>query len=186
MSNMASMHGAKNGLACGLSALIPAIIFLLYNIESTQMEYYNDLEPFLSLFPVFIFITCLISNTSINEKKEILQCSLSCALFGIVVWNFIFQMFFSAHAVLNDYESSFVIIGAGGIIEAQSMSYALLTAILSSFIRILNLQDNEESISSQNLPPKPNWDPRIENLREELAATNQAVLQIKKELWQRR
>ena len=185
---MASMHGVKNGLACGLSALIPAIIFLLYNIESTQKEYYDDLEPFLSLFPAFIFITCLISNASINEKKEILQCSLSCALCGIILWNFIFQMFFSAHAVLNDYESSFPskIIGAGGIIEAQSMSYALLTAILSGFIRILNLQDNEESISSQNLPPKPNWDPRIENLRGELAATNQAVLQIKKELWQKR
>jgi len=186
MSNMASMHGVRNGLACGLSALIPAIIFLLYNFESTQMEYYGDLEPFVSLFPAFIFITCLISNASLKEKKEIFQCSLLCALCGILLWNLIFQMFFSTHAVLNDYEPSFKIVGAGGVIEAQSMSYALLTAILSGFIRILNLQDNEDSIPSQNLPPRPNWDPRIENLRGELAKTNQAVLQIKKELWQKR
>ena len=110
----------------------------------------------------------------------------SCAMCGILLWNLIFQVFFSTHAVLNDYETNFKIIGAGGIIEAQSMSYALLTAILSGLIRILNLQDIEEPISAQNLPPKPNWDPRIENLRGELAATNQAILQIKKELWQKR
>ena len=52
--------------------------------------------------------------------------------------------FYSCINLLNDYETNFKIIGAGGIIEAQSMSYALLTAILSGLIRILNLQDIEE------------------------------------------
>jgi energy-coupling factor transporter transmembrane protein EcfT len=187
MLNMASLHGSRNGLACGLSAAIPAIIFLLFNFESTTNEYYNELKPFLPLFPVFVFTTCLISNARMIEKKEIFQCSLSCAFCSIILWNFIFQWFFVTHSVLNGYEASFKIIGAGGVIEAQSMSYVLLIAILAGFIRILNLNDIEEATSSQdihqNLPPKPNWDPRIENLRAELALTNEAVRNLKQELW---
>jgi hypothetical protein len=187
MANMASLHGFRNGIACGFSVAIPSFIFLLSNFEGTQIEYYNDLKPFLPLFPAFVFTTCLISVSRMNEKKEIIQCSLSCAFCFIILWNFIMQLFFVTHSVLNDYEASFNIIGAGGVVEAQSMSYVLLVAILAGFIRILNLDDIEEAISSldmhQNLPPKPNWDPRIENLKAELASTNEAVRQLKQELW---
>ena len=39
--------------------------------------------------------------------------------------------------------------------------------------------------TGQNLPPKPNWDPRIEKLKQDIYQSNQAIQQLRKELWQK-
>ncbi|RJU97925.1 MAG: hypothetical protein DWC00_00450 [Candidatus Poseidoniales archaeon] len=82
----------------------------------------------------------------------------------------------------------------GAIFEMKQILIAMFAGLFSAIIRIANpISSDGVSIESEELtdrPPKPDWDPRIENLKNELYQTNSNLqrleTELRKEIWQMR
>ena len=188
MENLVIQKGLRNGVICGLWAIIPSIVVMTFSSEGTLESYSNELIYFISLFPVLIMVCCILATSSMTKPNDIfLVCSI-CALSAIIMMNLMYQLFFALYAGLNDIDADFKFVGAGGVFEPTGILISLFTGFFVGCVRVMNLEKPSDEVNEETnepfRPPKPTWDPRIQELREELNKTNEAILLMKKELWQ--
>ena len=102
--------------------------------------------------------------------------------------NLIVQIYFILYFIMNDLK---VDLGVSDFFNIEQILIALFTGLFAGLIRIFNpitagnIEETQVQ-TGQNLPPKPNWDPRIEQLKQDIYQSNQAIQQLRKELWQKR
>ena len=82
-------------------------------------------------------------------------------------------------------------LGVSDLLNIEQILIALFTGLFAGLIRIFNpitagnIEETQVQ-TDQKIPPKPNWDPRIEQLKQDIYQSNQAIQQLRKELWQKR
>ena len=180
-------HALSNGLICGLWALIPGLIVLINAEEASILSLAAEFLWLIILFPAIICIVCVVSSSAYTTPKDIMLNCTICATSGIIIMNLIVQIYFILYFIMNDLK---VDLGVSDFFNIEQILIALFTGLFAGLIRIFNpitagnIEETQVQ-TGQNLPPKPNWDPRIEKLKQDIYQSNQAIQQIRKELWQK-
>ena len=186
---MVVKNALLNGLICGLWVLITGLVVLLINAgEASLISLAADFLMLIILFPVIICVACVVSSSAYTSPKEIMLNSSICAISGVIIMNLIVQIYFIIFLIMNDLK---VDLDVGDFFNIEQIILALFTGLFAGVIRILNpisagSIEEKQVQTGQNLPPKPNWDPRIEQLKQEIYQLNQSIQQLRKEVWQKR
>jgi hypothetical protein len=184
-------HSIRNAIFCGLWAMIPGLIILANAEDSSLISLAADFFMLIILFPAIICITCVVLSASYIKASEIIMACLICSFVSIIWLNVIIQFYIVIYSALNDLVIEF---DFGAIFEIKQILIAMFAGSFSAIIRIAN-PINSDGVSNEaeqltNLPPKPDWDPRIENLKGELYQTNLNIqrleTELRKEIWQMR
>ncbi len=184
-------HSIRNGILCGLWAMIPGLIVLLNAEDSSLISLAADFLILIILFPAIICITCVVLSTAYTKTSEIIMACSICSFVSIIWMNIIIQFYIMMYSAMNDL---IIDLDLGAIFEIKQILIALFAGLFSAIIRIANpisydgvSNDTEQSTGR---PPKPNWDPRIEDLKSELYQTNSNLqkleTELRKEIWQMR
>ena len=184
-------HSIRNGILCGLWAMIPGLIILVNAEDSSLISLVADFFMLIILFPAIICITCVALSASYVKASEIIMACLICSFVSIIWLNIIIQFYIMIYSALNDLV---IELDFGAIFEMKQILIAMFAGLFSAIIRIANpISSDGVSIESEELtdrPPKPDWDPRIENLKNELYQTNSNLqkleTELRKEIWQMR
>ena len=177
-----------NGLICGLWALIPGLIILINAEEDSMFSLAMEFFWLIILFPAIICVVCVVASSAYTTPKDIMLNCAICATSGIIIMNLIVQIYFIIYFIMNDLK---VDLGVSDFFNIEQILIALFTGLFAGLIRIFNpitagsIEDTQVQ-TGHNLPPKPNWDPRIEKLKQDIYQSNQAIQQLRKELWQKR
>lgn len=184
-------HSIRNGILCGLWAMIPGLIILVNNEDSSLISLATDFLVLIILFPAIICITCLALSAAYRKTSEIIMACLICSFVSIIWLNIIIQFYIMMYSAMNDL---IIELNFGAIFDIKQILIALFAGLFSAIIRIGNpinsggVSDEAEQLTER--PAKPNWDPRIENLKSELQQTNSNLqrleTELRKEIWQMR
>jgi len=170
----------KNGLICGLWAVIPGVLIVINASDDSTLELLINALGMIILAPVIVCIMCIILSLRYIESKEIFLASMICGISGIVTVNFVIQCFYIFEAAINNNP---VNITSSDFLSLQLIITGLLISAFSAIVVISNLDvllgylPEEEGV--ENLPPKPTWDPRIEKLKQQLIIVNKEIAQLK-------
>jgi hypothetical protein len=103
-----------------------------------------------------------------------------CGVSGILTVNFVIQLFYIGEAEINN---NTIDIGFSDFMNLQLMITGLLISAFSAIVVISNLDVflgySPDEEGQENLPPKPTWDPRIEQLKQQLIIVNKEIEQLK-------
>ena len=184
-------HSIRNGIFCGLWAMIPGLIILLNTEGSSLISLAADFFVLIILFPAIICITCVALSYSYSKSSEIIMACLICSLVSVIWLNIIIQFYIMMFSALNDL---IIELDFGAIFDINQILIAMFAGLFSAIIRIANpISSHGVSNEAEQLtdrPPKPDWDPRIENLKSELYQTNTNLqkleTELRKEIWQMR
>tara|TARA_X000000368_G_C22767488_1_gene595609 strand:- start:42 stop:662 length:621 start_codon:yes stop_codon:yes gene_type:complete len=173
-------NGFKNGLICGLWAVIPGVLIVINANEASTLELLINALGLIVLSPMIVCIMCMIFALRYTESEEIFLASMICGVSGIFTVNFVIQLFYIGEAEINN---NTIDIGFSDFINLQLMITGLLISAFSAIVVISNLDvflgySHEEEVEG-NLPPKPTWDPRIEQLKQQLIIVNKEIEQLK-------
>jgi Na+-driven multidrug efflux pump len=167
--------------------LIPGLIVLINAEEASILSLAAEFLWLIILFPAIICIVCVVSSSAYTTPKDIMLNCTICATSGIIIMNLIVQIYFILYFIMNDLK---VDLGVSDFFNIEQILIALFTGLFAGLIRIFNpitagnIEETQVQ-TGQNLPPKPNWDPRIEKLKQDIYQSNQAIQQLRKELWQK-
>ena len=180
-------HALSNGIICGFWALILGLVVLINAEEGSILSFAAEFLWLIILFPAIICIVCVVSSSTYTTPKDIILNCTICATSGIIIMNLVVQIYFILYFIMNDLK---VDLGVSDFFNIEQILMALFTGLFAGLIRIFNpiIAGNIEETkvqTGQNLPPKPNWDPRIEKLKQEIHQSNQAIQQLRQELWQK-
>jgi hypothetical protein len=180
-------HALSNGIICGFWVLILGLIVLINAEEGSILSFAAEFLWLIILFPAIICIVCVVSSSTYTTPKDIMLNCTICATSGIIIMNLVVQIYFILYFIMNDLK---VDLGVSDFFNIEQILMALFTGLFAGLIRIFNpiTAGNIEETkvqTGQNLPPKPNWDPRIEKLKQEIHQSNQAIQQLRQELWQK-
>ena len=184
-------HSIRNGIFCGLWAMIPGLILLVNAEDSSLISLAADFFMLIILFPAIICITCVVLSDSYTKASEIIMACLICSFVSIIWLNIIIQVYIMMYSALNDL---IIELDFGAIFDIKQILIAMFAGLFSAIIRIANPLSSDgvsnEAEQSTDRPPKPDWDPRIENLKSELYQTNSNLqklgTELRKEIWQMR
>ena len=180
-------HALSNGIICGFWVLILGLIVLINAEEGSILSFAAEFLWLIILFPAIICIVCVVSSSTYTTPKDIMLNCTVCATSGIIIMNLVVQIYFILYFIMNDLK---VDLGVSDFFNIEQILMALFTGLFAGLIRIFNpitagnIEETEVQ-TGQNLPPKPNWDPRIEKLKQEIQQSNQAIQQLRQELWQK-
>ena len=184
-------HSIRNGILCGLWAIIPGLVILVNTEGSSLVSFVADFLMLTILFPAIICIICVVLSTYYIKASEIIMACLICSFVSIVWLNIIVQIYIMLYSSLNDLV---VELDFGAIFNIKQILIAMFAGLFSAMIRIANPISSDRTFNEAeeltNRPPKPDWDPRIEKLKSELYQTNSNLQrlesELRKEIWQMR
>tara|TARA_B100000767_G_scaffold268386_1_gene288537 strand:- start:528 stop:1130 length:603 start_codon:yes stop_codon:yes gene_type:complete len=184
-------HSIRNGILCGLWAMIPGLIILANSEDGSLISLAADFLMLIILFPAIICITCVVLSASYIKTSEIIMACLICSFVSIIWLNVIIQVYILIYSALNDLV---IELEFGAIFDIKQILIAMFAGLFSAIIRIANPISSDgaliEAEQLSNLPAKPDWDPRIEKLKGELHQTNSNLqslgAELRKEIWQMR
>jgi hypothetical protein len=184
---MVVQRALSNGLICGLWALIPGLIIMINAEENSMLSLAVAFLWLTISFPAIICIVCVVASSAYTTPKDIMLNCVICATSGIIIMNLIVQFYFVVYMEINDLK---VDLGFSDFFNISQIMMALFIGLFVGLIRLFNpittaSVEETQVQTGQNLPPKPNWDPRIEELKQHISQSNQAIVQLRKELWQK-
>ena len=86
-------HSIRNGILCGLWAMIPGLIILVNAEDSSLISLVADFFMLIILFPAIICITCIALSASYFKASEIIMACLICSFVSIIWLNIIIQFY---------------------------------------------------------------------------------------------
>ena len=185
------LQGFKIGLVCGIWIGVVALAKLLEDMDKSLIEFATEMVLIYAAYPALVAIVIVITISNHEGSKLILANS--GAIIAYISANLLLQIAFAIYEISNNQIVTFEMTE---IVSVSTMINGLLLGMLLALsYEFLGKEVLETPVSdtseNQDLPPKPNLDPRIETLRQEVHVMRQEmnsskleIYQLRKEIWQ--
>ena len=177
------IQGVKVGMLCGLWLGTLAVFNLLKDLEQSLFEYAAELLLYLAVYPALITVVLVV--VLFHHDGSRLIAGVSGGIFSYLFANLLIQIAIMILQMANELQITFEVsevVSFGTLING-----AMLGVLVAFAFRIPNSElagvSTTVSAAEDGRPPKPNWDPRIESLKQDLHATNLDLYQVKTDVW---
>lgn len=177
-------HGLIYGCICGFWILLPMIFIMINSEVNSEISFIGELLFFVIIYPVLITIACLVATSSSEDSIEILIISSVCAISAMMIMNMIVQILILALQAMNNLTIG---VELSSFIDFEQILNAFFFSLFVTLIRLIKPMTPIEPASEEKvkikMPPKPTWDPRLEDIKKEINQSNLEISELKKELW---
>ena len=177
------IQGVKVGILCGLWLGSLAVFILVKDLDQSLFEYAAELLLYLALYPALITVVLVVALFHYDGSRLI--AGITGGISSYVFANFLIQIAFMVLQSANGLQIRFdlsEVVSIGTLIEG-----AMLGVLVAFAFRIPNTEFARAPTTASNdqdgRPPKPNWDPIIESLKQDLHATKMDIFQVKSDVW---